>query len=66
MKVEVIGEIANDFGDVCKWSQERVSEYVFWESECGNGVAFDDGETPQSKKWKFCPYCGRSIEHGIH
>jgi hypothetical protein len=30
--------------------------------QCTSYVKFDDGRSPLSNKWDYCPYCGREIK----
>jgi len=47
---------------VCMWTQDGMSEYdSFWESDCRNAFQFNEG-SPKDNGFKFCPYCGSSIE----
>lgn len=43
---------------MCKWTYDN--EYGSHDTECGEGIIWNDGEIPIDIK--FCPYCGKKIE----
>lgn len=44
--------------ETCKWTFNDCHGY--YDTSCGEGFHFDDDRL--TKKIKFCPYCGKSIE----
>jgi hypothetical protein len=45
----------------CKWSAAHDYDGDRWETDCGTAHAFTVG-TPETNLYKFCPYCGRTIQ----
>lgn len=46
-----------DMRETCTWSQ---SEEGWWETECDNAYAINEG-LPSENEMKFCCYCGKPL-----
>ena len=49
----------------CVW-RVLEAEYCVWETGCGEAFQFyPEAPTPADNGFRFCPYCGRSIEGAL-
>lgn len=48
--------------ETCTWKYDKTDEKIdYWETECGEFINFDFGETPKSNGIIFCQFCGKRV-----
>jgi hypothetical protein len=48
----------------CEWKQNDGYDETYWETSCDHAFCLNDG-TPEQNHFKFCPYCGGTIEQTL-
>ncbi len=51
--------------ETCKWTpwDKYIYGYGMYDTSCGNTHAFTEGDIAENN-YKFCPFCGKTIEEG--